>query len=307
MPWSPDSLPDLSDRDVVVTGANGGLGLEAARMLAARGARVVLACRNVEKGEAAAAGIRTTVPAARLDVEALDLSSLASIRACAERLRARLPAIHALVNNAGIMAIPRSTTEDGFETQLGTNHLGHFALTGLLLDRLEAGAPARVVSVASSAHWIGRVRFDDLNAEKSYQRWLVYGQSKLANLLFTFELQRRLERRASGVVAVACHPGYASTNLQFVGPQRDGSRFGEWFMGVGSGLLAQSAERGALPTVYAAAAPEVAGGDYIGPDGFMELGGYPRKVGCSAAARDEAVAARLWEVSEAMTGVSYLS
>jgi NAD(P)-dependent dehydrogenase (short-subunit alcohol dehydrogenase family) len=307
MPWTAADIPDLTDRTFVVTGANSGLGWEAARMLAARGGRVVMACRNLEKGQVALDRIRTAAPAARLELVKLDLGSLASIRACAAELSARLPAVDVLVNNAGIMAIPRSLTEDGFETQIGTNHLGHFALTGLLLDRIVAGKAPRVVNVTSAAHRFGTMHFDDLFGERRYRKWEAYGQSKLANLLFTFELQRRLAARHPGVLTAACHPGYASTNLQAVGPAQEGSAVGAWFMRVGNGLFAQSAEMGALPTVYAATAPDVHGGDVIGPDGLLEVWGHPRKVDTNAASKDTAAAARLWEMSERLTGVGWLS
>jgi hypothetical protein len=189
--------------------------------------------------------------------------------------------------------------------QFGTNHLGHFALTGLLIDKLLAAERARVVTVSSSAHRIGRIRFDDLQWERSYQKWSAYGQSKLANLLFTFELQRKFEAASRNLLSVACHPGYAATNLQAAGPRMEGSSFQESLMELGNRLFSQSAAKGALPTLYAAAAPDVRGGDYIGPDGIAEMWGYPRKVGCSAAARDRLDAARLWETSERLTGVHY--
>ncbi len=307
MPWTADALPDLSDRTFVITGANSGIGWEAARMLATRGARVVMACRNQEKGREAIARIHATLPTARLELTKLDLGSLASVRACAADLQARFPAIDVLVNNAGIMAIPRALTEDGFEVQLGTNHLGHFALTGLLFDTLQRGVAPRVVNVASLAHSFGRMNFDDLMGERNYQKWLAYGQSKLANLLFTFELQRRLSARGIGMIAAACHPGYSSTNLQAVGPQQEGSAFGASVMKIGNALIGQPAERGALPTVYAAAATDVASGDYYGPDGLFEVWGYPRKVRGNASSQDPATAARLWEASEKLTGVGWLS
>lgn len=307
MPWTADQLPDLSDRTVVITGANGGLGVETTRMLAERGARVVMACRNPERGKEAMARILDKLPTARLELATLDLGSLRSIRACAEDLRARLPAIDVLVNNAGIMAIPRALTEDGFEVQLGTNHLGHFALTGLLFDLLRRGRASRVVNVSSIAHTLGRMNFDDLMGERSYQKWSAYGQSKLANLLFTYELQRRVDSAGVGMVSAASHPGYSDTNLQAVGPALEGSSLGASFMKLGNSIFAQPAERGALPTVYAAAAADVVGGDYVGPDGLFEVWGYPKKVSSNAASKDIATAARLWEASEQLTSVSWLS
>jgi NAD(P)-dependent dehydrogenase (short-subunit alcohol dehydrogenase family) len=227
------------------------------------------------------------------------------VRAFASRWNAEGAPLHALCNNAGVMAIPRRTTADGFEMQLGTNHLGHFALTGLLLERLLATPDARIVNVASTAHRPGRIDFDDLQGERSYGRWRAYSQSKLANLLFTFELQRRLAAKGARASAVACHPGYAATNLQFVGARMDGSSFMERFFGLGNALFSQSASMGALPTVYAATAVDVQGGNYFGPGGLGELWGYPAKAGCTARARDRETARRLWEVSETLTGVTF--
>jgi NAD(P)-dependent dehydrogenase (short-subunit alcohol dehydrogenase family) len=300
-----DALPDLAGRTFVVTGANSGLGLETTRAFARRGARVVMACRDAGKAKAAEAGIRAGVPDARLESMELDLASLASVRRFASELAARHAAIHALVNNAGVMALPRRTTADGFEMQLGTNHLGHFALTGLVLERLLATPGARVVNVSSTMHKIGRMRFDDLHGERSYGKWSAYGQSKLANLLFTYELQRRLEKRGAKLIAVAAHPGYAATNLQFVGPRMQGSTFLERFSALQNRLLSQTADMGALPTIYAAIHPEVSGGDYLGPAGFLELWGQPKKVQPSARARNVSDAERLWSVSEERTGVRF--
>jgi hypothetical protein len=214
-------------------------------------------------------------------------------------------ALHVLCNNAGVMAIPYRQTADGFEMQFGTNHLGHFALTGLLLDRLIATEGARVVNVASGAHRFGSIRFDDLQWKNGYRKWRAYGQSKLANLLFTLELQRKVDAAGKKLLCVACHPGYAATNLQAVGPKMSGSSMMEYLSEAGNRLLAQSAAMGALPTEYAAVAPDVKGGDYIGPDGMAELWGHPAHVGRSAAAQDGAAASRLWEVSEQLTNVHY--
>jgi NAD(P)-dependent dehydrogenase (short-subunit alcohol dehydrogenase family) len=210
-----------------------------------------------------------------------------------------------LCNNAGVMAIPYRQTVDGFEMQFGTNHLGHFALTGLLLDRLIATDGARVVNVASGAHRMGKIRFDDLQWKNGYRKWMAYGQSKLANLLFTLELQRKIDAAGKKLLAVACHPGYAATNLQAMGPRMSGSSMLESIFSVANNVFAQSAAMGALPTEYAAVAPEVHGADYIGPDGMAEMWGNPAQVGRSAAAQDAAAAARLWEVSEKLTNVHY--
>jgi NAD(P)-dependent dehydrogenase (short-subunit alcohol dehydrogenase family) len=304
--WTADDVPPLDGRVAIVTGANSGLGLETARVLARRGAHVVLACRNPEKARVAEREIAAAAPAPdAVEALALDLASLASVRAFADAFRKRHGALHLLVNNAGIMAIPLARTAEGFEMQLGTNHLGHFALTGLLLDVLLATPRARVVTVSSSMHRIGRIRFDDLQGERSYGAWRAYGQSKLANLLFTFELQRRLARRGAEAIAVAAHPGYAATQLQEVGPRARNSTLMTQAVALGNRLLAQSAAMGALPSLYAATAGEVRGGDYFGPDSWFEMRGHPRRVGSTARARDEQTAARLWSASEELTGVRY--
>ncbi len=304
--WTADDLPDLSGKTIVVTGGNSGIGYEAALQFARKRASVVLACRSMEKAQAAAAHITSAQATAAVEVMELDLSSLASVRAFADLFHGRHRALHVLCNNAGVMALPYRRTADGFEMQFGTNHLGHFALTGLLLDLLMATEGARVVTVSSGAHRMGRIRFDDLQWERGYRKWFAYGQSKLANLLFTFELQRRIEKAGAKLMSVACHPGYAATNLQAAGPRMQGSSIMESMTALGNSLFAQSAAMGALPTLYAAAAPDVRGGDYIGPDGIGEIWGHPKKIGCSASARDTAVAARLWDISEQLTKVSYL-
>ncbi len=303
--WTAKQMPDLSGRTMIVTGGNSGLGYEAAAALAAKGAHVVLACRSESRSQEAKAKIESAHPDASLESLPLDLASLASVRDFAKAFLDRHDALHALVNNAGVMAIPRRDTADGFEMQIGTNHLGHFALTGLLLGRLLATEGARVVNVSSTAHRMGRIDFDDLHGERRYSSWGAYGQSKLANLLFTYELQRRLESRGADAIAVGCHPGYAATNLQFVGPRMSGSSLGESFMGALNRLFAQSAAMGALPTLYAATAPDVKGGDYIGPGGLGEAWGPPKKVRSSGRSRDRKAAARLWDLSVEATGVSY--
>jgi NAD(P)-dependent dehydrogenase (short-subunit alcohol dehydrogenase family) len=286
--WTAADLPDLSGRTVVVTGASSGLGTVTARELARAGAHVVLAVRDVAKGERAAAGFT-----GEYEVRALDLADLASVRAFAAGWSGDLDI---LINNAGIMAVPQSTTADGFEAQIGTNHLGHFALTNLLLGHVTD----RVVTVSSGAHRLGRMQLDDLNWEhRRYDRWRVYGQSKLANLLFTKELQRRLDEAGSPVRAVAAHPGYASTHLQ----SHTGSRVTHLLMNVvGNRLLAQSDEMGALPTLFAAT-QEIPGDSFVGPDGFLEQRGHPTLVGRTKAAQDADAARRLWTLSEELTGV----
>jgi NAD(P)-dependent dehydrogenase (short-subunit alcohol dehydrogenase family) len=286
--WTAQDIPDQTGRTFVVTGANSGLGEATARELAAHGASVILACRNVAKGEAAAASMSGDV-----EVRRLDLADLTSVRAFADAL----DNVDVLVNNAGVMAIPRRTTADGFEMQFGTNHLGHFALTGLLLPRLRD----RVVTVSSGAHYIGRIALDDLNWQtRRYSRWAAYGQSKLANLMFAYELQRRLDRAESPLRSLAAHPGYAATELQ-----TKTESFQDRIMAIGNRLLAQSPQMGALPTLFAASVPDVTGGAFYGPDGFMQQVGYPRRVGSSSASRNEQVAAALWDASEKLTGVTY--
>jgi NAD(P)-dependent dehydrogenase (short-subunit alcohol dehydrogenase family) len=299
--WTAADIPDQTGRTAVVTGANSGLGLAAARALAAAGAEVVLACRNMEKGEAAVASVRAELPAASVDLEELDLSSLASVRDFAARFEAERGGLDLLINNAGVMAPPRRETVDGFELQLGTNHLGHFALTGLLLGRMRGREDARVVTVSSTAHKFGRINFDNLQGERRYFRWNAYGQSKLANILFARELDKRLRAAGSGIKSLAAHPGYSSTNLQSAAPPL----LDRTVMRVTNLLVGQSAEMGALPELYAATRPNLGGGLFIGPDGFEEQRGHPKVVSPVRASRDEATAARLWDVSEELTGVSY--
>ena len=296
--WDAERIPDQTGRIAVVTGANSGLGLITARELARKGALVVLACRNLDKGRAALA--ECAAPGAPAELEELDLASLASVRSFAERFRAEHGGLDLLINNAGVMAPPRRKTADGFELQFGTNHLGHFLLTELLLPMMEGHEDARVVTLSSNAHKFGRIAFDNLNGDRRYFRWRAYGQSKLANLLFTLELQRRLAEAGSDVRAVAAHPGWAATNLQ----HHTESRLQDGFMAIGNRLWAQSDKMGALPTLYAAT-QDVPGGSYVGPDGFAEQRGHPRLVGRSKAAADEETARRLWARSEELTGTSF--
>ena len=296
--WTPDDIPDQSGRTAVVTGANSGLGLVTARELAAHGAKVVLAVRDTSKGETAARGIRAEHQSADVEVRALDLSSLDSVRAFAAGHEGDLDV---LVNNAGIMMPPRQTTKDGFELQLGTNHLGHFALTGLLLERLQENEGSRVVTLSSIEHKQGHIRFEDLQSEGGYGPRKAYQQSKLANASFGLELDRRLRAAGSKTISVLAHPGYSDTNLQVTGP----TGIVKNALKIGNRLLAQSAEQGALPQLYAATAPGVQGGDYIGPDGFMEFRGSPTTVQAIPEAQDPQVAQRLWQVSEELTGVTY--
>lgn len=302
--WTQADIPDQSGRTAVVTGANSGLGLVAATALARKGARVIGTSRKSERGERALAQIRAEVPDANVEFEQLDVADLASVRAFADRLRARLGRVDVLINNAGVMAIPeRRTTADGFELHLGTNHLGAFALTGLLLPLL-AHPGARVVLVTSAYYSRSKIRFDDLQAEERYRVWPAYGQSKLANVLFMRELDRRSRAAGSGLVSVAAHPGVAQTNLQFAGPS-----LGRWSVaGMMSRLMrriGQPAEQGVLPVLYAGTAAGVEGGNLYGPDGRGQVKGYPKLLAIAPAALDDDVARRLWSVSEQLTGVSF--
>jgi NAD(P)-dependent dehydrogenase (short-subunit alcohol dehydrogenase family) len=297
--WTVADIPDQHGRVAIVTGANSGLGLVTARELARAGARVVLASRSSEKGRDAASKIASAAPGADVQPAVLDLADLASVRAFAATAPDR---VDLLINNAGVMAAPRRVTRDGFESQVATNHLGHFALTGLLLGRLLATPAPRVVTVSSTMHRGGTVDFDDLQGERKYSRWGAYSQSKLANLMFCFELQRRAVEAGTALLSVAAHPGYAATNLQAAGTDRFYER---WFMAIGNKLFAQSAEMGALPTLYAATFPDLPGGTYVGPGGRSEQRGYPKVVGAAGKAYDEEAWRRLWEVSEKLTGVHY--
>jgi NAD(P)-dependent dehydrogenase (short-subunit alcohol dehydrogenase family) len=300
--WTVEDIPDQAGRTAVVTGANSGLGLETARALAVAGADVVLACRNTDKGREAAESIHGDAPAASVAVAKLDLASLDSVRGFAERFGTQRDGLDLLINNAGVMAVaPRAETADGFELQFGTNHLGPFALTGLLLERMQGREDARVVTVSSTAHRYGKIRLQDLQAERRYRRWRAYCQSKLANVLFARELERRLKDAGSTVSALAAHPGYAVTNLQTAAPpRRDRAVFA-----VTNRLFGQSAAQGALSELYAATRPNLDGGLFIGPDGFDEQRGHPKVVAPAKRGRDGAVAAELWKRSEELTGVSY--
>jgi NAD(P)-dependent dehydrogenase (short-subunit alcohol dehydrogenase family) len=296
---------DVRGARVVITGGNSGIGLEAARVLARMGANVVLAVRDTAKGERAVREIRHEQPHAEVDVLALDLADLASVRSFASTFQERYAELRLLINNAGVMALPYRRTVDGFEMQFGTNHLGHFALTGLLLPSILAAQGARVVTVSSGAHIGGTIDFSNLDGARRYQRWGVYAQSKLANLLFAYELQRRFEAAGVEAISVACHPGYAATNLQLAGPIMAGSRLWERVSQFMNWFLAQSAAMGALPTIQAAVAPEINGCDYIGPIGLLGMRGYPGKVRSSPRSYDPELARRLWDVSETLTGVRY--
>ncbi|OBH57800.1 SDR family NAD(P)-dependent oxidoreductase [Mycobacterium sp. E2479] len=300
--WSEADVPDQTGRVVVVTGANTGIGYEAAAVLAYRGAHVVLAVRDLEKGNAALSRIVAASPRADVTLQQLDLTSLDAIRSAADTLRAAYPRIDLLINNAGVMWTPKQVTKDGFELQFGTNHLGHFALTGLLLENLLVVRDSRVVTVSSLGHRLrAAIQFDDLHAERGYDRIAAYGQSKLANLLFTYELQRRLAATPDAkTVAVAAHPGGSNTELarNLPGVLRS-------VKALVAPVLFQSPAMGALPTLRAATDPAVQGGQYYGPAGFLEQRGRPKLVNSSAQSHDEELQRRLWAVSEELTGVSF--
>ena len=301
--WTADQIPDQSGRTAVVTGANSGLGLVTASELAKAGATVVATARSTEKAQAAAERIRGAAGGAKVEPKVLDLADLDSVRDFAATTSAEHPEINLLVNNAGVMMPPRELTTDGFELQFGTNHLGHFALTGLLLEALSAGSDARVVTVSSLEHKPGKIDFDDLKFERSYAPRSAYQRSKFANAVFGLELERRLREAGLPIRSVLAHPGYSDTNLQSSGPTGPMKAI----LAVGNRLLAQDAKQGALPQLFAATEPSVEGGSFIGPDGFQEFRGSPKIVEPVGRARDADTALRLWEVSEELTGVTYLS
>jgi NAD(P)-dependent dehydrogenase (short-subunit alcohol dehydrogenase family) len=294
--WTFEDIPDQAGRTAIVTGANSGIGFETARMLALKGANVVLACRSAERAKAAVEKILAEKPAGRVSASALDLSDLESVAAFAASFGEKNARLDLLINNAGVMVPPLGRTKQGFELQFGTNHLGHFALTARLLPLLERTPGARVVVVSSGAQNFGRIVLDDLNWERrSYSAWPAYGQSKLANMLFALELQRRLIANGSKVLVTAAHPGWTATDLQRQ------SRVIQFF----NPVFAMKAPDGALPTLRAATDPAAGGGSYWGPGRFFELSGPPVPARIPAHARDEAVAAKLFDVSETLTGVSF--
>jgi NAD(P)-dependent dehydrogenase (short-subunit alcohol dehydrogenase family) len=294
--WTAEQMTDQTGRVAIVTGANTGIGLEAARELAKKGATVVIASRNATKAEAAAEDIRRDNPAGEVVVMILDLADLSSVKRFAREFRGRFDRLDLLINNAGVMMPPESKTADGFELQFGTNHLGHFALTGLLLETLLATEGSRIVNVSSTAHAYGSMDLDDPNWEsRPYREMASYAQSKLANLLFNSELQRRLQKAGSPILAVACHPGWTSTDLQ---------RY-SGFIRLLNPFFGMKPPQGALPTLYAATSEDVVANGYYGPHGWMQMRGYPVAVESTDAAKDEEKARRLWELSEEMTGVSF--
>ncbi len=303
--WTGAQMPSQAGRTVLVTGANSGIGYQTALELARHGAHVLLGCRNMSKGEAALERLRREVPDASVELAVLDVASLTSIRNFAAQFVASGKPLDVLINNAGVMGLPsREVTDDGFERQMGTNHLGHFALTGLLLPALNRGSAPRVVTVASLAHRNGKMEWDNLQSERSYDPMGAYNNTKLANLLFAYELDRRLKAAGSGLLSVAAHPGVATTNVFENGPGTGGDLRMK-IMKMVIPFIAQDDAMGALPTEYAATGPGVHGGEYIGPDGFSELKGYPKVVTPRPRALDEATAQRLWAISEQLTGVVY--
>jgi NAD(P)-dependent dehydrogenase (short-subunit alcohol dehydrogenase family) len=300
--WTADQMPDLTGRVVIVTGGNIGLGYESVLALAKKGTEVVMASRNMDKANAARREILAHVPNGKVTVMPIDLSDLASVRAFAEEFRSCYDRLDILMNNAGLMIPPYGTTKDGFETQFGVNHLGHFALTGLLLDIILATPDSRIVTVSSSAYRMGRINFDDLQSKQNYSAWRAYGQSKVANIHFMRQLQARLESIGSRTISVSAHPGYAATDLQNV-QKTEGIPFAGLIGAIGNRFFAQSASMGALPQLYAATAPGVRGGEFFGPHNGMR--GYPQLEPLQPHALDEDVAARLWAVSEALTEVKF--
>jgi len=299
--WTADDIPDQTGRTFIITGANSGLGYVTALELARHGATVIMAVRNAAKGASARDAILAAVPAAKLEVAALDLADLDSVKEFATGIVTSGRSIDVLINNAGIMMPPRRVTKQGFELQFGTNHLAHFALTLRVLPALEGRADARVVTMSSGLHKSGHIHFDDLGAIKTYSRTGAYSQSKIANVYFALELDRRLRAQGIPIKSVLAHPGYAATNLQSAGPTGPLA----WLMVLGNMFMAQTAEQGALPELYAATAPGIEGGQFIGPDGRNEMRGYPTLVQPIERAKDPEIARRLWEVSEDMTGVRW--
>jgi NAD(P)-dependent dehydrogenase (short-subunit alcohol dehydrogenase family) len=298
--WTAADVGDQHGRTALVTGANSGIGFEAAMVLAGRGAVTLLGCRDMGKGKDAADRISAASPGANVTVVQLDLACLASVRQAAEEIRANHERLDVLINNAGLMMPPRGTTIDGFELQFGTNHLGHFALTGLLLDRMLPVAGSRVVTVSSNAHRAGWINFADLEWRRGYRRMAAYGQSKLANLMFTYELQRRLTAAGAATVAVAAHPGTTRTQLT-----RHLPSVVQTLNDAVGGAFSQGARMGALPTLRAATDPQARGGEYYGPNGWLQVRGYPVQVESSARSHDAAAQRRLWAESERLTGVTF--
>jgi len=302
--WDVNDVPDQRSKTVIVTGGNSGLGFEVSKSLASRGAEVILASRNLDKGREAIEKIGGDA-IAPLVLMQLDLADLSSVRSFCDEFLKKHKSLHMLFNNAGVMQVPQLRTIDGFELQLGINHLGHFALTGLLLNRILSTKGSRIITVSSGAHRTGNIDFNDIMKEKTYGRLAAYSQSKLANLLFAYELQRRLDLIGSSTISVAAHPGYAATNLQMTGPGMGGGWGYTTLYKVTNKLLAQSALMGALPILYAGTAEDVRGGDYYGPRSFGGMRGNPKLVQSNKKSHDEDLGKQLWELSVELTKVSY--
>ncbi len=304
--WTAQDIPNLTNKVIIVTGANSGLGLESTQAFAGKGATVVMACRNMSKAEKAKAEVLASNPSAKLDLMELDNASLESVRAFADAFKAKYDRLDVLLNNAGVMAIPRTETEDGFEMQLGVNHLAHFALTGLLIDVITRTPGARIHNTSSSAAFNGRINFDDLMGKETYSRWGAYGQSKLANAMFATELNKRLKAAGHDTIANSSHPGLVMTNLQANSLEQSGAPLAERFLySIFGRLMAQDVDMGVLPQLYASVAPEAKGGVFYGPK-TMRLRGYPAEQKCNDVLDDAAILNRFWEVSEQLTGVDYL-
>lgn len=294
--WNSRNIPDQKGRVAIVTGSSSGIGLETARVLADKNATVIIAVRNQEKGKAAAKKITGENQNADIEIMALDLADLASIRNFADTFKNKYPRLDLLINNAGVMIPPYAKTTDGFELQFGTNYLGHFALTGLLINRLKKTSGSRVVNVSSMAHKMGKIDFNDLNWEKrKYKKWQAYGDSKIASLYFTYALQQRLGNGTADVIVAAAHPGWTATELQ----RHTG------LVSALNNVFAQRIEMGALPTLYAATVENIKGADFVGPGGFLEMRGYPKKVESNSLSHDQDIAEKLWQISETLTGVKY--
>ncbi len=304
--WTTADIPSLNGKVALVTGANSGLGYETTKALTGAGATVIMACRNVEKGEAAMKRMEKDLAWSDLTVLQLDLASLESIRSFSELVMDREEKIDILVNNAGLMALPYRQTVDGFEMQFGVNHLGHFALTGLLFPMLNEGEEARIVNVSSMAHRFGTMNFSDLQSIEHYKKWKAYGQSKLANLLFTCELNKRIKVHGGNVIALSAHPGYAATELVFKGPELENNKSLQRILNLGNRIVGQPAWMGALPSLFAATAPEAEQGAYYGPGGLLGIRGYPVKSRPKAGLVNDADARRLWEESMKLTSVYWL-
>ena len=302
MKWTKENIPDITGKVIIVTGGNSGIGFEAAKEFARKGAKTILACRNLDKAKKAAEKIKKKIPDALIEIIRLDLADLDSVQKFTKEFKEKYDRLDILVNNAGIMMVPYRKTVDGFESQVGTNHLGHFALTGLLFDILTKTAGSRVVNVSSNGHKFGDTDFSKFTFDKckEYSRMNAYGRSKLANILFTYELDRRFKNASIDAISVAAHPGISNTNLA--------NHMAGWFaplMKLLSSFMLQSAAKGALPTIRAAVDPEVKGGEYYGPRGKNEFRGYPVRVESSAVSHNEKDAKKLWEISEKLTGVNF--